>query len=72
MMMSEFTKGNVQITLSQEDMAKAVEYWLNERIFKQPCTVIKMFESRVNTRSTFEITLDEGKATIARAAAGES
>jgi hypothetical protein len=56
---TQFAKGNVQITLSQEDVAKAVEYWLNKKILKEPCAVVAMSERRVDAKRTFDLALAE-------------
>lgn len=55
----KFVSGSAKITLSQNDIAKAVEFWLNEKVLRFPCEISKLFETRVNHYSTFEITLQE-------------
>lgn len=55
----QFANGVSKITLSQFDIAKAVEFWLNEKILKVPCTVVEFQESSVNYSSTFTVGLKE-------------
>jgi len=31
-----------QISLSQHDIAMAVEFWLNEKVFKHPCSILSL------------------------------
>jgi hypothetical protein len=53
--MMPFATSKAKIILSQDDIAKAVEFWLNEKIMRLPCKIAGMVESRVNDRSTFEV-----------------
>lgn len=50
-----FVEGKAQLVLSQNDVAKAIEFWLNSEILKFPCKVTGLAESRVNSRSTFDV-----------------
>lgn len=50
-----FVKGNPTITFSEEMVSMAIEYWLNEEVFKNPCLVVKMKESKMDRTSTFEV-----------------
>ena len=50
---------NMKIVLSQADMAKAVKFWLNNKVLSTPCEVINLVESRTNQVSTFEVVLAE-------------
>ena len=58
--MSEFANGVSKLELSKNDIAKAVEFWLNEKVLKVPCEVADMEKSdRPFSVATFEITLHE-------------
>jgi len=57
--MNEFADGVARLTLSQRDLSKAVEFWLNSCILKNPVTVIDFEESKTNFSSTFSIGLLE-------------
>lgn len=37
--MAELADGTAKLELSQRDVARAVEFWLNERVLKIPCAV---------------------------------
>lgn len=49
----------MKLILSQSDMAKAVEYWLNEKIMKVPVDVISLTETKVGRTATFHIKVEE-------------
>jgi phosphopantothenoylcysteine synthetase/decarboxylase len=56
---SELATGKVDVILQQEEMARAVEFWLNERVVRVPCRVETMHSAVVNNRATFTIRLKE-------------
>ena len=58
---SVFEHQEAQITLSQQDMARAIEYWLNEKVVKIPIIVIGMSESKLNYNGTFTIKFKEAR-----------
>ena len=57
----EFATGNAKIELSQMDVARAVEFWLNEKILRRPCRVINMARSGTTQWQSvsFEVGLEE-------------
>ena len=59
--MAEFQSGDARLELSQADIARAVEYWLNERILRQPCVVhdVKVANSNQWQSVTFRVTIVE-------------
>lgn len=54
-----FNKGETEIRLSQQDMARAVEFWLNAKFVKVPIKVSRMVESKTNFHATFAVYLVE-------------
>ena len=57
----EFAQGAAKLELSQHDIAKAVEYWLNERVLKQRCQVTGLTQANRNQWQpvSFQIELEE-------------
>ena len=57
----EFAKGAAKLELSQHDIAKAVEFWLNERVLKQRCQVTGLKQANSNQWQSvsFHIELEE-------------
>jgi len=57
----EFAEGAAKLELSQGDVAKAVEFWLNERILKQRCIVTGLKQANSNQWQsvTFHVKLEE-------------
>jgi hypothetical protein len=45
----------MEIKLTQEEMCKAVEYWLNESVLTTPVVVSKMVQTTVNQYSHFDL-----------------
>jgi len=55
-----FANGNAILTLTQADLAAAVEFWLNEKILKVPCEVVRFEKTEAQFRTTtFEVGLRE-------------
>ena len=57
-----FASGAMSLTLTQQDMAHAVEYWLNGEIMKVPVQVTRMEKSKprdVLSSSTFSVLVVE-------------
>ena len=57
-----FASGAMSLTLTQQDMAQAVEYWLNGTVMKVPVRVTKMEKSKprdVLTSGTFSVLIVE-------------
>jgi len=61
--MMEFAAGVAKLELSQADVARAIEFWLNERILRTPCQVTGLTPSGQNTWRPvkFEIMLAEDR-----------
>jgi hypothetical protein len=61
--MGEFQSGDAKLELSQADIARAVEYWLNKRILRQPCVVHDLKVSTANQWQavTFRVTIVEAE-----------
>ena len=57
----EFADGAAKLELSQTDVARAVEFWLNERILKQRCIVTGLTRAGTNqwSATTFNVKLEE-------------
>ena len=57
-----FAGGAMSLTLTQQDMANAVEYWLNGRIMKVPVQVTRMEKGKphdIYTSATFAVLVIE-------------
>ena len=58
--MSEFANGVSKLELSREDIAKAVEFWLNAKVLKVPCEVTSMAKTDSQfSYGVFEVVLHE-------------
>ena len=57
----EFAHGAAKLELSQYDIAKAVEFWLNERVLKQRCQVTGLKQANSNQWQTvkFHVEVEE-------------
>lgn len=55
-----FAKGNAKLILSQEDVALAIEYFLNEKVLKSKCKVTGLNDIvKANQWYEFEVSLEE-------------
>jgi hypothetical protein len=57
----EFAEGAAKLELSQGDIARAIEFWLNERILKRRCIVVGLKQANSNQWQTvaFQVDLEE-------------
>lgn len=56
--MAEFAHGAAKMELSQHDIAKAVEFWLNERVLKHPCQVTGVAQKNATQWKTLAFTVE--------------
>ena len=56
--MAEFAHGAAKMELSQHDIAKAVEFWLNARVLKHPCQVTGMSQNNATQWKVLTFTVD--------------
>jgi len=54
-----FAHDKMQITLSQAEMAKAVEWWLNNVVMKVTVQVISITDTVTHKNATFHIIVEE-------------
>ena len=57
----EFADGEAKLELSEGDISRAVEFWLNERILRNPCVVsgLKQANSTQWQAITFYVSFNE-------------